>query len=167
MEPWTTTHTAFIHVCFSSLSGVFLTSPLVGTLSLALVTPLSIAYSVLVGQVGGTVCGPCQLNIWLVGECMNVTRLSYRRSYLYRSSIYTSHHREFALLTTESLLSDVLRWCSAHCHLLCGSDCSGPLWILGSTLGSLQEGFHCSQGLSVRKYNISEQKYNTLDNLSE
>ncbi|CAI8044519.1 Solute carrier family 35 member F5 [Geodia barretti] len=32
------------------LGGVFLTSPLVGTLSLALVTPLSITYSVFVGQ---------------------------------------------------------------------------------------------------------------------
>jgi drug/metabolite transporter (DMT)-like permease len=32
------------------LGGVFLTSPLVGTLSLALVTPLSITYSILIGQ---------------------------------------------------------------------------------------------------------------------
>ena len=36
--------------------GVFLTSPLVGTLSLALVTPLSIAYSIVVGSVSTRVC---------------------------------------------------------------------------------------------------------------
>ena len=41
------THSFF----FSLYSGVFLTSPLVGTLSLALVTPLSITYSVFIRQV--------------------------------------------------------------------------------------------------------------------
>lgn len=36
---------------FNHCRGVFLTSPLLGTLNLSLVTPLSIAYSIVVGKV--------------------------------------------------------------------------------------------------------------------
>ena len=45
------THTLSLSLAFFFSSGVFLTSPLVGTLSLALVTPLSITYSVFIRQV--------------------------------------------------------------------------------------------------------------------
>jgi len=57
---------------FNERRGVFLTSPLLGTLNLSLVTPLSIAYSIVVGKVSPHQCCINYLSLFVPYVCMYV-----------------------------------------------------------------------------------------------
>lgn len=84
---------------FNECRGVFLTSPLLGTLNLSLVTPLSIAYSIVVGKVSPRQCCINFLSLFVSYVCMYVQVCwtgNWKKNSL-SSLAFTPHRHLFSL----------------------------------------------------------------------